>query len=66
MLRRRGYTHEIPNTTHFQMPLNDAFKALAGTLCLLFVRFYQGIILHSLLKFGGPVSVSMDAFYDAQ
>jgi len=24
------------------------------------------MILHSLLKFGGPVSVSMDAFYAAQ
>ena len=46
---------EIPNTTHFQLPLNDAFKALVGMLFLRSIRFHWMIVLHSLLKSGASM-----------
>ena len=55
MLRRRGYTRDIPNTTHFQMPLNDASKALAGTLFLRSIRFRCVIVLHCLFRSGASM-----------
>lgn len=64
MLRRRGYTHDIPNTTHFQMPFNDASKALACTLFLRSIRFHWVILLHSFIE-KWCVNVSVDAFRDA-
>ena len=46
------------------MPLNDASKALAGTLFLRSIRFRCVIVLHFFIQ-KWCVNVSVDAFRDA-